>query len=61
MGQIYKVPKIYLIGFLNSIDFRAVNQKSEKHIALLKEFKEWHITHLTSDESQATMTEKEND
>lgn len=39
------IPKVYLIEFLNSICFRAINQKSDVHISLLFEFLEWRQTH----------------
>lgn len=42
------IPKAYLIEFLNSIHFRAINQKSDAHISLLFEFLEWRQTHTES-------------
>ena len=42
------IPKVYLIEFLNSIHFRAINQKSDAHISLLFEFLEWRQTHIES-------------
>ena len=39
------IPKVYLIEFLNSIYFRAINQKTDVHISLLFEFLEWRQTH----------------
>ena len=35
------IPKAYLIEFLNSIHFRAINQKSNKHISLIYEYIDW--------------------
>jgi hypothetical protein len=40
LERIY-IPKPFLIEFLNSIHFRAINQKSKTHISLLYEFIEW--------------------
>ena len=40
IGKFY-IPKVYLIEFLNSIHFRAINIKSKKHIAMLFAFRAW--------------------
>ena len=37
-SSVKRVPKVFLVEFLNSLAFRAISVKSEKHIALLKEF-----------------------
>ena len=38
------IPKAFLIEFLNSVHFRAINQRTKKHISLLFEFLKWRKT-----------------
>lgn len=55
----YMVPKIFLIDFLVSIHFRAINQKSQKHIKLLKEYANWRIARLSKENPPDTIKAKE--
>ena len=40
-GRANMVPKVFLIEFLCSVHFRSINQKTAKHIELLKGFLQW--------------------
>lgn len=40
------MPKVFLIAFLCSINFRAINKKSDKHIKMLHGFRAWKKLHI---------------
>lgn len=43
-GRAHLVPKVFLLEFLCSVHFRAINQKTGRHIQLLKGFQKWKRT-----------------
>jgi len=50
-GRANLVPKVFLVEFFCSVHFRAINQKTPRHIKLLKGFWRWKATRPPQEES----------